>query len=232
VLKGLGIVGVTAVVGTNVAAAHDEDDTGRLRVAHASPDAPNVDVYLNDERVLADVPFGAVSDYLAVPAGEQTVEITAAGDPETVVFDDTVSIESGTAYTAAAVGELSEETFEVLVLVDEYTLSEEAEGAIRVLHASPDAGPVDVTAADGELVVVDGLEFQTASEYVELEDANCVTVEVRPDSEDNDAHPVAEFEELDLTGVNTAIATGYVTPDDEPTDEEFTLVLAADATGD
>ena len=34
-----------------------------MRVAHLAPDAPNVDVYVNDEPVLTDVPYTTISDY-------------------------------------------------------------------------------------------------------------------------------------------------------------------------
>jgi len=34
-----------------------------------SPNAPNVDVYVDDEAVLTDVAFSAISSYLSVPAG-------------------------------------------------------------------------------------------------------------------------------------------------------------------
>jgi len=216
--------------GGEVVDSDDETDTGQVRVAHASPDAPNVDVFLNDDEVLSDVAFTTVSEYLDVPAGEQTVKITTADDPETVPLEGPVTVEAGTAYTVAAVGELAEDSFEPKVLVDDFSQSEDKAGAVRVLHASPDAGPVDVTAADGDLTVVDDIDFKSAAEYVELDEASDVTVEVRPDSEGNDNPFDAEFEGLDLTGVNTAIATGYFTARDEPTDEQFTLVQAADET--
>ncbi len=40
----------------------------RVRIMHASPNAPAVDVYVNGQRVLSGVPFFAVSDYLSLPA--------------------------------------------------------------------------------------------------------------------------------------------------------------------
>ena len=40
----------------------------QVRVAHLAPDAPNVDVYVNDEPVLTDVPYTTISDYLSLPA--------------------------------------------------------------------------------------------------------------------------------------------------------------------
>src|SRR5215212_9125780 len=45
----------------------------QVRVAHLSPDAPNVDVSVNGEPVAAlqNVPFGTISPYLPLPAGSQ-----------------------------------------------------------------------------------------------------------------------------------------------------------------
>jgi Domain of unknown function (DUF4397) len=39
----------------------------QVRVAHLAPDAPNVDVYVNGDPVLTDVPYTTVSDYLPLP---------------------------------------------------------------------------------------------------------------------------------------------------------------------
>ena len=52
----------------------------QVRVAHLAPDAPNVDVYVNDEPVLTDVPYTTISDYLSLPAGTQQVTVFATGD--------------------------------------------------------------------------------------------------------------------------------------------------------
>jgi hypothetical protein len=43
----------------------------QVRVAHLSPDAPNVDVSVNGEPVAAlqNVPYGTISPYLSLPAG-------------------------------------------------------------------------------------------------------------------------------------------------------------------
>lgn len=72
-------------------------EPARVRVAHASPEAPNVDVFLDDNKVLADVPFGAISDYISVAAGTYTAAITPAGEPDTVAFDGEISVEAETA---------------------------------------------------------------------------------------------------------------------------------------
>ncbi len=206
--------------------------TANVRVAHVSPDAPNVDVYVDSEDpVLSDVAFGAVSDYLEVPAGDRQVEITAAGDASTSVFDSAVTVEADTDYTLAAAGEISDgadQAFEVLTLVDDNSEVESGMARLRAVHASPDAPAVDITAAGGDTVLFDGVEY-TGSGYTTVP-AGDYTVQIRADNDSNDGEVQAEFD-VTLTdgGVFTAFAAGYLTTDDDPSDTAFDLVVAQDA---
>ncbi len=212
-------------------AAPEPTGEGRVRVAHMSPNAPNVDVYLDGSAVLEDVPFGAVSDYLTVSATEHDVEITAAGDPDTSVFSGPVTVAADTDYTIAAIGEIGEQAdqpFEPLVLEDDNSEVGSNQSRLRVVHASPDAPAVDVTAAGGDVVLFDGVPYG-GSGYAEVE-ANDYTVQIRGDTDSNDGDVVADFD-VSLNGgtVYTAFAAGYLTPDDEPADESFDLLVAQDA---
>ena len=207
--------------------------TASVRVAHMSPDAPNVDVYVDGSAVLEDVPFGAVSAYLGVPAGDRAVEITAAGDADTSVFEGEVTVEAGTDYTVAAIGELgdmADQPFEPLVLEDDNAEVGSDEARLRVVHASPDAPAVDVTAAGGDVVLFDGVEYG-GSGYTTVE-ANDYTVEIRGDTMGNDGEVVADFD-VSLSGgqVYTAFAAGYLTPDDDLGDVAFDLLVAQDTGG-
>ncbi len=77
-----------------------------VRLFHASPDAPAVDVLADGEPLFEAVAFEESTNYLAVPAGSYTLTVTPAGDPETVVFEVDVDLDLGTAYTANAIGYL------------------------------------------------------------------------------------------------------------------------------
>jgi hypothetical protein len=137
------------------------DEPAQVRVAHASPDAPAVDVYINGDAVLTDIEFFTVSDYLELPAGEYSIQVTAAGGSlDDTVIDATVTVESGMAYTIAATGLL--ENIGATVLVDD--LSEIAEGDTRVTvyHFSPDAPAVDVKLANGD-ILIENLAFQSSA---------------------------------------------------------------------
>jgi hypothetical protein len=86
------------------------DDTARIRLVHASPDAPAVDVTVaSSGDVLVDgAAFGDAAT-VEVPAGSYTLEVrgdTMSNDGDVVSTFD-VTVEGGTAYTAFAQGYLS-----------------------------------------------------------------------------------------------------------------------------
>jgi hypothetical protein len=206
---------------------------GRVRVAHLSPNAPNVDVYVNDTVVLDDVPFGAVSSYLYVPPGEQTVKITAAGAPDTVVFEGPVQVASNAEYTIAATGEIgdqADEEFAPLILGDDVSAPDGDSARVRLVHTSPDAPAVDVTLESNGDVLFDGVPYGANGSLTVP--AGSYTLQVRGDTDANDGAVVASFD-LDLQGgtAYTAFASGYLSPDDEPGDEPFGLTVTVDSDG-
>ena len=239
-LKNLGVAGLITTVGGAGAASlvgadgHDGDgetEMAAVRVAHASPDAPNVDVWVDGERVLSDVPFKAISGYLMVPTGTRAVKITAAGDPETVAFAGDLDVAAKT-YTVAAIGELTSEDTELgpWPLLDDAS-SSEGMAKVRLAHAAPDAPAVDVTVMDGETTLFDGVGFGEVSDYLEVRPGH-YTLEVRGDTDGNDGDVAAAFDvSLEAGETYTAFAEGYLTPDDEPAAEPFDLVVATDGVG-
>ncbi len=94
-------------------------DTGRavateaqLRVLHAAPTAPAVDVYLTtgsdisaSTPVLKAVPFKEDSGYLAVAAGDYFVTVTASGDKSPVIGPLPVTLSTSQVLTAAALSD-------------------------------------------------------------------------------------------------------------------------------
>lgn len=203
-------------------------DGGNLRVAHLSPDSPNVDVYVDEEPVLEDVEFGTFSEYLGLEPGTYPVRITAAGDEETVVFDEDVEVGEGY-FTAAALGEIAEENQSFSVEVFEDDLSDPGEEArVRVIHASPDAPNVDITVEESGDTLFEDVGFGEASTMTVP--AGEYVLEVRAAGEDGE--PFGTFGvELASGAVYTAAAVGYLEPDPAPDDQPFDLVVVTDSEG-
>ncbi|WP_276301585.1 DUF4397 domain-containing protein [Halorussus lipolyticus] len=224
----LSFVGVGMVT---VGASGQEDGSAQVRVAHLSPDAPAVDVLVDGSAALEGVEFGTVSDYLELSAGEHTVTIQTS-ENETVVFEGNVSVEADTMYTIAATGEVSEETFAPEIYVDDFESPSDENATVRLIHASPDAGPVDVTVASSGAVLYDNASFPNATDYASVP-AGDYSLEIRPATADNDGEVLTTVN-VSLEGgtAYSAIAAGYLSPDDEPADTPFEVLLATDSSGE
>lgn len=159
------------------AACGDEDDTtapdrgdARVRVVHASPDAPNVDVLVDDAVALSNVPYLAVSDYLDVSSGNRNFKVNAAGTPTTVIDTDADLAEDGE-YTVIAAGPA--ESIQPLVLEDDNSAPTTGNVRVRAIHGAPSAPAVDiyVTAPGADLAtetpLLANVDFGQVADYVE-----------------------------------------------------------------
>src|SRR4028119_1899495 len=82
-----------------------QSGNARVRVIHASPDAPAVDVFVDGTAALTNVAFRAISDYLEVPAGARNIQVAPTGaGASAAVITANPTLEAGKAYTVAAVG--------------------------------------------------------------------------------------------------------------------------------
>jgi hypothetical protein len=145
--------------------------TAQVRVVHASPDAPNVDVLVDGAAVLTNVPFKGSSSYLDVPAGSRNLRVRAAGT-STVVIDQTAAVTAGKRYTVLATGRVA--SIAPLVLEDDLAGPGPGNVKLRLVHASPAAGNVDiyVTAPGASIATatptVANVPFRGASNYLEV----------------------------------------------------------------
>ena len=192
----------TAAMGNCVTALGiGQEGDACVNVIHASPDAPAVDVYVDGAEALSDLEFGAASGWVALPAGEHQVQVTAADAAlDTAVIDATVTLDEGAAYEIAATGLLAEIEPQVNQ-VDLSTLGSEDDpmARVRVIHASPDAPAVDVAVTGGD-ILIENLAFPDASDYLSVP-AGAYDLEVRPTGTTDVA--------LDLPGVALEAGTVY-----------------------
>jgi Domain of unknown function (DUF4397) len=115
--------------------------TGWIRLAHLSPNAPAVDVYLynfgnpNARLVLHHVSYGTVSPYEQVPTGEYTVAMRAAGAKGSAapILSTGFAVHSGDAYTVAGMGPASGLRLQVM---DDQLTAPAGHALVRVIQAS------------------------------------------------------------------------------------------------
>jgi hypothetical protein len=140
--------------------------TCKVRVAHLSPDAPAVDVWVDGAKVLTNVAFKGVSSYLDLSQGMHNVKVTPTGATTPVVIDEDLSLASNTAYTVAATGLLGQNDLVPIVLVDNLT-TVNGSAQVRFVHTSPDAPEVDVAVVSGPMLF-DDITFRESSGYISV----------------------------------------------------------------
>lgn len=226
-----GAMAVGPLASSHIPEESTDQATTYLRVAHATADAPAVDVYLDNETVVSNASFGDVTDYLTLEAGTYNLTITAAGDPDTVVFEDNVTLSPRTATTVAASGAVSEDAeqeFAPRAFTDNPFTPGANDSALRVVHLSADAPAVNVTTANGSVVLAENVSFGESTDYLTVP-AGEYAVEIRTVADDDNGTLVDTVNVSVEGGVAyTAWAIGNVDPAED--EEPFTVGLTEDAT--
>ena len=193
-------------------ACDDDDDDAmtaqsRVMVVHASPNAPAVDVLVDDVKVnSAGLAFPNNSGYLEVVSGNRNVKVNAAGTTTTVI-NANVNLEADKNYTVFAINNLA--NIEALLLPDNLTAPASGKAHVRFVHLSPDAPAVDIAVKNGP-VLFSNRAFKSATDFTPV-DATTYNLEVRLAGTNTVV--------LDLPGVAlqngkiyTVFARGYAAP--------------------
>jgi hypothetical protein len=152
-----------------VACGGSDSDESRVRVFHASPDAPNVDVLIDGGRVLENVPYPVASDFIGIDAGDRRVQVNVAGT-DTSAIDTHAVFEKNTDYVVVAANKVAE--ISPLVFTADRTPPERGSARIRVLHSAPSAPAVDVYVTEPDAGIADAtptlsrVPFKAISDYL------------------------------------------------------------------
>ena len=128
----------------------DDDDNNmgqaQVMVVHASPNAPNVDVRVNNAVALTNVAYPTNSNYTAVNAGSTNIKVSPTGTTNYVI-DATVNLEANRNYSVFAIDSVSK--IKAAVVGDNLTAPAAGKAHVRFLHFSPNAPAVNITTSTG-----------------------------------------------------------------------------------
>lgn len=130
----------------------DTEATSAVRVVHASPDAPAVDVYVagDDTPLLSDFAYGDTSPFVDLPEGTHTIELRPAGaaPSSAAAYSQELTVPAGETITVMAVGLLAssatDEAFRLQPFVHGFDVAGSGNAVVRIVHASPTAPTVAV----------------------------------------------------------------------------------------
>lgn len=172
-----GIIMVSAMVFSSCSKEDTPAATAKTMVVHASPDAPAVDVLIDNSTVVNNVAFPSfTTSYLSVNTGTRRVRVNAAGTT-TSIIDVSLPFDANKNYTIFAVDSLSKIT--PIRLEDDLTAPASGKAHVRFVHLSPNAPAVDIAVTGG--AVISGLSntaFKASTSFVPL-DAGTFNLDVR-----------------------------------------------------
>jgi hypothetical protein len=131
-----------AVAGTSAVA---QTGTAKVRVVHASADAPQVNVWLDGDMAFQGLNFKDYTDYTPVPPGTHTVALQVASSG-VVARQQSFVLAPDVTYTFYAVGLVSKSTLNIIGTGDDPTAPAAGSTKVRVMHAASTAPAVDVYA--------------------------------------------------------------------------------------
>ena len=180
------VLAATALFSTpaQAAPAQAASGDGYVRLAHLSPDTPDVDVYLKagsgdgKTQKFPGVGYGVMSPYLRLAVGTYSVAMRPAGAPESSdpVLTTQLDVASGQAYTVAGVGRYAD--LGLRVLKDDLKLPDPNEAKVRIIQASVRAPVLDV-GIQGGATIAGGVQFATTTSYRNVSPGSW-TLRVRP----------------------------------------------------
>ncbi|RYZ05847.1 MAG: DUF4397 domain-containing protein [Myxococcales bacterium] len=153
----------------------------RLRVVHASPNAPAVDVYVKGSSAVAveNVAYGKATEFLEVDAGTIAFDLRAAGAEATedaAFTSEDITLEAGEDYTLVAAGDFvntedADVKFRILPLQHDFDAAEAGTALARVVHATSAWEDVNLDLASTNAVDLPGLDRFASESNVALSTA-------------------------------------------------------------
>jgi hypothetical protein len=117
-----------------------------VRVIHLSPEAPPVDVFLNQATMPAvtNLAFQSGTGYLSVAAADYRIDVSANGSAanQSVLSVPNLTLEGNRSYTAVAYGTLA--SLRALALVDDASGLGAGNIRVRAIHTATAVGQVDI----------------------------------------------------------------------------------------
>ncbi|MFD2246232.1 DUF4397 domain-containing protein [Pontibacter ruber] len=189
----------------------DDDDSlmnnAMVMVVHASPDAPGVDLLIDDAKVnSAALTFPNNTGYLPVRAGNRNIKVNAAGTSTTVINAD-ANLAANQSYTIFAANTLT--NIEPVVLMDNLASPASGKAHVRFVHLSPDAPAVDIAVVGGP-VIFSNQSFKSATAFTPV-DAATYDLEVRLAGTETVVLTVPDVQ-LANGKIYTVFARGFVSP--------------------
>lgn len=135
---------------------------GKVRLLHAVPDGPNVDVYFNGKLIYSNLAFGTITKYIQMPPDKYKVQLYKAGTKSRPLITESFEVQANGVYTIAITYENGEISF--FVLDDTHSINNPLLSSVRFINLSPDSPLLSLRLPEN-IVLFDEASYLETNEY-------------------------------------------------------------------
>jgi len=181
-----------------------------VRVINAVPGNMSLDVFADNQKVFEAVAFKNVTPYKELSDASHAFLVRHAGHDSTQpVAENTENLAGGKHYTIVVMPDTNDK-HALYIVNDNITTPPADKAQVRVIHASPDVGEIDVVEKQGNKTLFSGVNFERETSYMNV-DPMRTTLEVKQEGQEQAimSLPNANFEKGKFyTIVVTGLAKG------------------------
>lgn len=149
--------------------------TSFIRILHASPNTPMVDVYINNHPTFKNIDYKKFTDYISVPTGTYNIKVFPVGSKTKPIIDTNLFIPGGIIYTITVTGSLPNISLFPILDVRRPLIQDKT--FIRFIHLSPNTSNLDITTPDGKTLFRD-INYKKVTKYIPVNPGK-YTIEAR-----------------------------------------------------
>lgn len=142
-----------------------ENSMSYIRLLHASPGSPPVDVYANKKLIAKKLSYKNFTEYLSTPAGYYNIQVFASGDKTSPLIDINLYIPAKSIYTIAAYNRLR--NIKLLPIKEPLVSPIPSKALLRVVHLSPNTPNLNIALPTGRVLFED-VGYTAVTKYVSL----------------------------------------------------------------
>lgn len=153
-------------------AAAKHRDEALVRLVHAAPSGAQLDLFAGDLALFDGLGFKSVTPYRAIDGERYAFALRPAGMTQAKpLSSNTEALHDGNFYTAVAMPG-DGRTPNLRIVHDRLDQPAGGKAQLRVIHAGVDAGEVDIRDGAGNQTLIDGVDYQSITEYQEVPPVN------------------------------------------------------------
>lgn len=133
-----------------------------IRISNVAPGSPGLDVYANDDLLIANISYKQISPYIPLLSGQYNIRIYPTGTTTNPLINTNIYIQENTAFNMAIIGKFPD--ISLLPIQEPITAETFGRPCIRFAHLSPSAPAVDIVLAQGTKIFTD-ISYKGVTDY-------------------------------------------------------------------